>query len=404
MKRINLKVLSTIMLCFTVVFAIAQEKSTKGVQFVEGSWLEVQEMAKETGKPIFVDAYASWCGPCKAMLKEVFPQKKVGKYMNENYISYKLDMEKGDGVEFAMEYGVKSYPTFLFFNEDAELQHKTLGYKEAEEFVADAENAAHPERSLIALTKKYEDGARDKRTVQSYAMALRNANMPSAKVAQEYISKLTKQDLTDEDNQKFVFIFADNIKSKAFDLLVDNKAQFADAFGAEKVDQKIQRCALKSVALAAEDEENVTMSSIKKVLKTHGGSNSKALINNAYMSYNQATQNWKQYAKYASKYIGGLKEDNSSLLNNIAWSFYENVDDPKMLAKAVDWAKKSVDLDCQYYNCDTYAALLYKTAQYEKAKMAAEKAIEQAKASGDGHDETKELLGKINKALKKVKS
>jgi len=139
------------------------------------------------------------------------------------------------------------------------------------------------------------------------------------------------------------------------------------------------------------------------VLKAHGGSDTKALINNAYMRYNQETENWKSYAKYAVKYVNSLKEDNSSLLNNVAWSFYEKVDDAKMLAKAVAWAKKSIDLDCNYYNCDTYAALLFKTAQYEDAKLAAEKAIEQAKAANEGYDETMELLGKINEALK-VKS
>lgn len=403
MKLINFKVVATCLLCFATLFSIAQKKSNKGIQFVDVSWQEVQDMAKETGKPIFVDAYASWCGPCKAMAKEVFPQKKVGNFMNENYISYKLDMEKGEGVAFAKEFGVNSYPTFLFFNEEAELQHKTLGYKEADEFIADAKTAKNPEKSLIALSKKYEAGDRDKKTVQHYAMALLNANMPSAKIAQEYIKNLTADDLKDEDNLKFVYVFANDITSKAFNLLVNNKAQFVDAEGADKINQKIQLCALRSVGMAAEKEANVNMNDIKRVLKTHGGSQSKSLINQAYMNYGEATENWKSYAKYAVKFVN-LKEDNGSLLNNVAWSFYEKVDDAKMLAKAITWVEKSIDLDCNYYNCDTYAALLYKTAQYDDAKKAAEKAIEQAKAENSAYDETMELLGKINEAIKKVKS
>jgi len=333
MKLINFKGVITGLLCLVTLLSIAQNKSNKGVQFVDASWQEVQNMAKETGKPIFVDAYASWCGPCKAMLKEVFPQKKVGNYMNDNYISYKLDMEKGEGIAFAEEFGVKSYPTFLFFNKNAELQHKTLGYKEAEEFIADAENATHPEKSLIALSKKYEAGDRDEKTIQHYAMALRNANMPSAKIAQEYIKNLNAKDLQNEDNLKFVYVFADDIKSKAFNLLVNNKAQFINAEGADKVNQKIQRCALRSVGMAAEKDAKVSMSDIKKVLKTHGGSKSKSLINQAYMNYGEATENWKSYAKYAVKFVNSLKEDNGSLLNNVAWSFYEKVDDERRLKK-----------------------------------------------------------------------
>jgi len=194
MKLINFKAVTTYLLCFVTLFSIAQKKADKGIQFVDLSWQEVQDMAKETGKPIFVDAYASWCGPCKKMAKEVFPQKKVGNYMNENYISYKLDMEKGEGVAFAEKFGVKAYPTFLYFNEDTELQHRSTGYIEVDEFLMDAENATHPEKSLIALSKKYEEGNRDEKTIQNYAMALRNANMPSAKIAQEYIKNVKADD------------------------------------------------------------------------------------------------------------------------------------------------------------------------------------------------------------------
>ncbi len=404
MKLINFKVIVTYLLCCVCLFSIAQKKADKGIQFVDASWQEVQEMAKESGKPIFVDAYASWCGPCKAMAKEVFPQKKVGSFMNENYISYKLDMEKGEGIGFAETFAVKSYPTFLFFDANADLQHKTIGYKEAEEFIADAEMARHPEKSLIALTKKYEAGDRDKNTIQNYALALRNANMPSAKIAQEYIKNVQAEDLNDEKALKFVYVFAGDIQSKSFDLLVENKEQFIEAIGEEKVNQKIQRCALRSVSLAAEKDATLGMGDIKKVLKTHGGTNAKALINQAYMNYGEATENWKSYSKYAVKFVNSVQEDNASMLNNVAWSFYEKVEDEKMLAKAITWIEKSIDIDCNYYNCDTYAALLYKTAQYDDAKKAAEKAIEQARASGSAYDETMELLGKINAALEKVKS
>ena len=37
----------------------------EGIQFFEGSWEEALKESQETGKPIFLDAYASWCGPCR---------------------------------------------------------------------------------------------------------------------------------------------------------------------------------------------------------------------------------------------------------------------------------------------------------------------------------------------------
>jgi uncharacterized protein YyaL (SSP411 family) len=57
--------------------------------------------AKKENKLIFVDAYASWCGPCKLMVKNIFPLKTVGDYYNSHFINAKIDMEKGEGIELA---------------------------------------------------------------------------------------------------------------------------------------------------------------------------------------------------------------------------------------------------------------------------------------------------------------
>jgi len=99
----------------------------QGIEFEEGSWDEVLEKAKAEGKPIFVDAYAEWCGPCKWMSSEVFTVSAVGDFYNDNYIAYKFDMEKGEGVDFSEEYEVMAYPTLLFFSANGDLTHKAVG-------------------------------------------------------------------------------------------------------------------------------------------------------------------------------------------------------------------------------------------------------------------------------------
>jgi thiol:disulfide interchange protein len=46
--------------------------SSKGIRFEHGlSWAQVKEKAKAENKYIFMDCYATWCGPCKAMDKNV---------------------------------------------------------------------------------------------------------------------------------------------------------------------------------------------------------------------------------------------------------------------------------------------------------------------------------------------
>jgi len=118
-----------------------QDDKSEGVAFHKGSWDEALEKSKEEGKPIFVDAYASWCGPCKWMTRNVFTDDKVGDYYNKHFVNVKLDMEKGEGRNFARKYGVSAYPTLLYLNSDGKVVHKVRGAKRVEGFIKEGKKA-----------------------------------------------------------------------------------------------------------------------------------------------------------------------------------------------------------------------------------------------------------------------
>lgn len=130
MKRVVLILVAVVGMVMMGVEANAQ------IQFQQGSWADAVAAAKKQNKPIFVDAYTTWCGPCKWMNANVFTDKAVGDYFNQNFISYKYDMEKGDGPAFAQKNGVKAYPTLLFFDKNEKEIHRVLGAKPADQFIA----------------------------------------------------------------------------------------------------------------------------------------------------------------------------------------------------------------------------------------------------------------------------
>ena len=95
------------------------------------------------------------------------------------------------------------------------------------------------------------------------------------------------------------------------------------------------------------------------------------------------------------KFIWNSSED----LNSLAWSYYENQTDTVKLESAKKWALRSIELDKNYHNTDTYAALLFKTGDYTKALKTAKEAIEIAKAKSVDYDSTTTLINKIIEKL-----
>ena len=124
--------------------------------------------AKAEKKLVFVDFYTVWCGPCKAMLRDVFPQKAVGDYLNERFVCIKLDAEK-EGKELADRLKVNAYPTFIGFDVTGKEVMRKVGGGDAKSFLADLERQINPEKSPERLVERYNGGERTAELIEAYA-------------------------------------------------------------------------------------------------------------------------------------------------------------------------------------------------------------------------------------------
>jgi thiol:disulfide interchange protein len=133
--------LSLVLLVLTANFMSAQQKAAKSniskeeINFTGSSWKEVTAEAKKTGKYIFVDAYTSWCGPCKLLKSTTFKEKAAAAYFNKNFINYTVDMEKGEGIQLAKEWVINSYPSLIFFKPDGKMALKQIGYVDGKNLI-----------------------------------------------------------------------------------------------------------------------------------------------------------------------------------------------------------------------------------------------------------------------------
>lgn len=384
--------------CLSLNVAVAQ---SSGVQFTEGqTWEEVLTVAKAQNKIIFLDAYTTWCGPCKKMSREVFPLEKVGEVFNEKFVNIKMDMEQPEGKKVARKYGIRAFPTLLFVNPDGEVVHRVAGFRDQKGLLDLAENASNPARQLTYMNQKYEEGNREPQFLYDYAYARLEAFSDKGyiQIASEYLA--TQPDWHSDKNMKFVFDFVNRTDAKMFDFVIDNRLAFNTQFGASKVTQKVEKLVSTRIdqLLSLKDgEDEKTFSAAEKLFTQVYGAKGKALTYSFKMTYYRNGGDRENFALAAINYVENMENLPAEELADIAWTFYQVIDDEDQLKKALSWAKTALKAEKEVSYFDTVGSLYYKLEQPTKAKRIAKKGIKFAEKNGETFDSLNDLIEMINK-------
>jgi thioredoxin-related protein len=388
MKKIL--VLVNVLLVNVLVFAQAAQD---GIKFHQGSWAEALTLAEKENKLIFMDAYTTWCGPCKMMAKEIFPQPSIAEYYNTHFVNVKMDMEKGEGVELAQLYNVQVYPTLLFFKADGTVVHRSAGYHNIEEFLGLGAKANDPALRLSSLDDRYQKGDRDPEFLKKYATAKFEVMDGShGRLAEEYLA--TQKDWTTDENMDMIFGFVSDTESSLFDYIVNNKPAFYERYGEQAVVERIQALIYDSIQ---DNAESSSLEQIDALYKKVYPEKAEQLSSQFRLAYYRQAGDRENYAISAISYFSKYPGEDWDELNEAAWTFYRVIDDKKQLKTALGWAKKSVKLNPNYFNHDTMAALYYKLGNKKKAMKTAQKAITLGQAAGEDTSATAEMMEEIRK-------
>lgn len=401
--------LKTKLMQYTIFIALMLLSSwtiqAQGIEFSEGTWEEIKAKAQKENKLIFVDAYTTWCGPCKWMASTVFTQENVGAYFKANFIAYKMDMEKGEGPDFATANNVMAYPTLLYFSAKGDMVHKGVGARDADALVSLSNDALDPDKQLATVIKKYQSGNRDKAFLANYINSLSSSGEDISEPFGQYwkllddSEKQTKEGLEMMTSASQYFSDMNHPLTK---YLVDNRAAYEKATSKEHITALFENCYINTIWAIAKTTDKKEQDALGKQLlalcPNHQNDYSKQL---AYIK--TTLEAVPSEAKIKKAYAAFLKVTNDAgELNSAAWDAYENSDDPKYLKQALGWITRATEIQKNYYNLDTKASLLYKLKQYEEAKTFAEAAIKAAEDEGMGKAEsTMELLENIKAKLGK---
>lgn len=204
---------------------------SQGILFEKGTWKQVLAKAKQINKPIFVDVYTSWCGPCKTMSKEIFPLAEVGKVYNANYVCYQIDAEKGEGIAFTKKYEVKAYPTYLFITPNETLFSMAHGSMSEKKFI-DVSKIAMAEmndpKPMVVWNKEYLTKKNDPLFLLDYMNKREKLGQSNTTLFDEYLKALPEDErisltiikMYSKEEQGL------NVNSFAFENLFKNRAKF----------------------------------------------------------------------------------------------------------------------------------------------------------------------------------
>jgi thiol-disulfide isomerase/thioredoxin len=186
-------------LTFLILITLISTYSFGQIEFEHGTLEEALAKAKKAKKPLFVDVYATWCGPCKQMAATSFIDPEVTRYYNANFISLKLDGEKNDGPGVMQKYGISAYPTLLYFNANGDLVGKVVGALQAKQLLSKGKDIVNPEMNpVFAANKTYQKSKKKQDDLKAYVKVLaENEHDSLGKYAAEYYQKYPNLNLKD---------------------------------------------------------------------------------------------------------------------------------------------------------------------------------------------------------------
>jgi thiol-disulfide isomerase/thioredoxin len=347
------------------VFAtlITVQASAQGIVFEHGSFQEALDKAATQNKYVFLDAYTTWCGPCKMLAAQTFPDSAVGALFNERFVSLKMDMEKGEGVALATKYGVELYPTLLFFTPGGKLIHRASGFYPPREFLALGYQALDPQRNLSGLNSRYRAGQRDPELLFALLEAKAAAYDPeAAQVAREYLE--TQPDLNTDRNLQIVYLYCDDPYGQAFRHLMLHRALFEARYSAKGIRERVNRVFENYL----QQHPNMQPEALQQLYSTVYPERGPPKASAYRLDYYRQRSDTEHFLRSAADHYQRFPTRDAAELNEAAWLAYKEIQDKNLLETALEWSKTAVRLSDTHIHEELLKKPLHWQKQLAKAR------------------------------------
>lgn len=386
--------------------SMSQKEKLIGVQFEKNlTWEQIKRKASDERKYIFVDCYATWCGPCKAMDAYVYGNDTVGEVIKKYFIAVKVQMDSTirDDIDTKNWYktahllqkcfNIVAYPSFLIFSPDGNVMHKDIGYKKVNDLITFCNTINSPEAQYYSLLHLYKRGClpeKDMRQVAQSAFNLHD-NLIAYKISSEYMHKyldvLDESEFCTRANIEFINTFIGMVTSKdrifkmcyqrpfKIDSVMVNRANYSRKFVDNIIYSEQIKPALEKSKINGSIPNWIEL--YKNVRRKYDRFYANRLIVSSKPTFYRYRKSWELYTKALVDKIEkyGLKDVQPNnwgvfYLNQNAWDIFLHSSRRKELKKALSWCEIAIPIstsDILPGLLDTKANLLYKLGKREIA-------------------------------------
>jgi thiol-disulfide isomerase/thioredoxin len=395
---------SSILLLIFLVGGLPPAVSAQ-VLFSEVNSLEEMEQARQDAAerqiPLFVDVYASWCGPCKMMDSQVYADPEVSAYMNEQFVNVRLDGETEYGRKFAADNELQGYPSMFVFSPDGEMISRIIGFTEADRLTASLGNTVENYSLVKKYRPRYEAGKLNDREFAQYIDATRKMGLreQADSLASEYMKTMKGRKLSDADIQVIAYyLTTDDPRWQQFSEDTDRLRRVLGEDYMLAIEKTYNNTLVKAV-----EQENIGLISslaneIPPMVRDEETS-SWDLRSLPYLQYYYYTDRVEELINYVDERFASDKRNDHRWLYGAAAQIIDmdrQYRTPKLLEKAVGWFQACINLQ-EKFDYYFYKGMTLFLLQKDKEAKASFNKAETLVSNDEQRDLINQVMGFVNR-------
>ena len=375
------------------------------VEFIEVENLEqmkaAQKKASDQMLMLYVDVYATWCGPCKLMDSEVYSDPYVAAYMNTHYVNVKMDGETDYGRIFVSEQQLEGYPTMFIFSDDGERISKIVGYTAPQDLVSSLKSVNGGYGKMKILRARYNNGTIGEEDFADYITVVREmGNQEKAEeLTAEYVEKTMDQKRKLSDSDIRVLAFYTDLDDSWWDRFSADRGRLKQVLKEDYM-LAMEKIYNKSLVKAVDEERIDMISKIANELTpfVEDETSSWDLRSLPFIQFYYYTDKIDELIAYIDKRFETDRKGDHRWLFGAA-SQITNMDQqyrtPELLKKESEWFSDCILLEEHFDYYFYQGTVLFFLKDTEKAKDAFLKAENMA-STEEQRESVEQVLGYIN--------